>query len=121
MSADNKTLASATSFTAGLSPGLEIGQHFFLSDSVLLELARNCRTQLFEKLPSKIRRKNALSGWQKHARHPATASDEDGLFGLQKTGRFVAKFSNSAHSHVVTPVTIIALGWMGIIISSGEE
>jgi hypothetical protein len=67
MTADNRTLASATSFTFARAPGAKVGHDFPFAQTLLADLARDFGAEDGKQLSLQLKRKACLWTWEKDA------------------------------------------------------
>src|SRR5262245_44913501 len=107
MTAESRTLASATSRTALLSRRLEIFEHVLFRDLAPLQLARDVAAQHVVELALQLDWKSDLGPRKENARQATATCHEDRRSGTEEARRFVPEFTNRADPHVGTLVTII--------------
>lgn len=108
--AERKTLASATSFAAVLSPCFEVVQNFLLDHPPLAHLAPDFIGEQGKQFALQVQRWSAVRPGKIHLDQAPPARDQYRVFGAQNACCLVPEFANSADPHAVTLVTSIAAG-----------
>src|SRR5207253_3283321 len=108
VTADSRTLASATSRTPGLAPRLEAGLDVLLAQPLTPDAASDLRAQAGEELSLELEGQRSRWRGKENSRQPAPSRDENGVPRAQKAGRLVTELPNAADPHVVTTVPMIA-------------
>src|SRR5262249_40554152 len=108
ITADKRTLASATSRTPALPPRLEICKDLVFRKTPFAQLPPHLVAEHREDLALQLDRHCALRPWEENARQTSSPGYQDWIFRPKQTGRVVAKLAYAADLHVVTPVAIIA-------------
>src|SRR5450755_1281714 len=107
MSADKRTLASAASFTACLSPAGEIFQNVLLGDPLLFQMKGNLGGEHGKKLALQIEWQGGLTPRNKDSGNFPAPSQQNRIVGPKQGSSAITELANGADSHVVTPVTIL--------------
>src|SRR5689334_17576030 len=107
MTAESRTLASATSRTALLSRRLEVCEYVVFRDLAPFQLPRDVAAQHVVELALQLDGKRDLGARKENPRQATATRHEDRRPGAQQTCRLVPELSNRADPHVATLVTII--------------
>src|SRR5258708_5366362 len=102
--AESRTLASATSLTLALSPGLEVGDDLICFQSALTNLPTDLRTKHGKQLPFQFNRKTGFRSREEHARQTPAASHQNWISRTQQDAGIVTKLADSTYFHVATRV-----------------
>src|SRR5438105_3275482 len=103
VTADSRTLASATRRTPGLAPRLEAGIDVLLAQPLTPDAAPDLRAQAGEELTLQLEGQRGRWRWKEDSRQPSPSRDENGIPRAQKAGRLVTELPNAADPHVVPP------------------
>ena len=109
VTAESRTLASATSRTARLAPRLEGRVDVALAQTATPELPPNLRAENRKQLALQLDRQGDIGCREEDASGPTASRDEDGILRAQQLGCAVTEVTHAANPHVVTTATIVYL------------